>query len=217
MEYIATFDAEEAKKRIDYLDNSMGYMTKIVYAAGSVAQKLHEGQVDKGGKNYFESHLLKVASRGSDWKEKVVGFLHDAAEDCDVTVDEVMERLNVEISRVTNNPKENWYEEEWWEEWMEDIDVYPRTVTHSITDEEHNEITTALNLLNHHAASSREEYIKRISGNRLALRVKLNDLENNMDPSRIPAPTEKDFTRMARYKKEYEFLMTVFRNSINDN
>lgn len=216
-DYIATFDAEEARHRIDSLENDMGYMTIIIYAAGLVAQKLHKGQVDKGGHDYFESHLLKVADSGFDWKEKVVGFLHDAAEDCGVSVDEVIEKLDAEILRVTNNPKENWYEEEWWKEWMEDIDVYPSTITHSITAEERNEIKTALNLLNHHAASSREEYIKRISGNRIALRVKLNDLENNMDISRILEPTEKDFERIDRYKREYEFLMTVFRNSINDN
>ncbi len=86
-DYIATFNAEEARRRIDSLENDMGYMTKIVYAAGLVAQKLHKGQVDKGGRNYFESHLLKVVDAGFDWKEKVVGFLHDASEDCDVTVD----------------------------------------------------------------------------------------------------------------------------------
>lgn len=215
-DYIATFDAKEAKERINYLDNSMGYMTKIVYAAGLVAKKLHKGQTDKGGHDYFESHLLKVATRGSDWKEKVVGFLHDAAEDCDITVAEVIEQLDTEISRFTDDPKENWYDEEWWEEWMEDIDVYPCTVTHSITDDERNDLITALNLLNHHTAASREEYIKRIAGNRLALRVKLNDLENNMDISRIPDPTEKDLERIDRYKKEYEYLMTVFRDSINN-
>ncbi len=215
-DYITTFDAKEAKERINYLDNSMGYMTKIVYAAGLVAKKLHKGQTDKGGHDYFESHLLKVATRGFDWKEKVIGFLHDAAEDCNITVAEVIELLDTELSKITENPKENWYDEEWWEEWMEDIDVYPCSVTHSITDEERNDIITALNLLNNHTAVSREEYIKRIAGNRLVLRVKLNDLENNMDISRIPDPTEKDLERIDRYKKEYEYLMTVFRDSINN-
>ncbi len=97
-DYIATFNAEEARRRIDSLENDMGYMTKIVYAAGLVAQKLHKRQVDKGGRNYFESHLLKVVDAGFDWKEKVVGFLHDASEDCDVTVDDVMHLLDEEIS-----------------------------------------------------------------------------------------------------------------------
>lgn len=213
-DYIATFNAEEARRRIDSLENDMGYMTKIVYAAGLVAQKLHKGHVDKGGHDYFESHLLKVADAGFDWKEKVVGFLHDASEDCDVTVEDVMDLLNVEISKVVDNPKEHWYEEEWWEDWMEDIDKYPCETTHVITDEERDEIKTALTLLNHHTAPSREEYISRISGNFLALKVKLNDLRNNMDITRIPDPTEKDYARIDRYKQEYETLIEALDNIV---
>ena len=214
-DYIATFDAEEARHRIDSLENDMGYMTKIVYAAGLVAQKLHKGQVDKGGQDYFESHLLKVADAGFDWKEKVVGFLHDASEDCNVTVEDVMNLFDEEMSRVVDNPKEQWYEEEWWEDWMEDIAVYPCTVTHVMTDEEWAEIKTALTLLNHHTEPSREEYIRRISSNILALKVKLNDLSNNMDITRIPEPTEKDYARIERYKKEYDILIEVLCNRLN--
>lgn len=216
-DYIATFDPEEAKERIDDLEDDMGYMTKIVYAAGLVAQKLHKGQIDKGGNDYFDSHLLKVADLGFDWKEKVVGFLHDASEDCNMTVDDVMNLLDVEISEVLENPKGNWWEEEWWEDWMEDIDKYPCEITHVITDEEREEIKTALTLLNHHNALSREEYINRISTNFLALKVKLNDLRNNMDITRIPQPTEKDYARLERYKKEYGILLEALHNSLPDD
>ncbi len=216
-DYIATFDPEEAKERIGSLEDDMGYMTKIVYAAGLVAQKLHKGQTDKGGNDYFESHLLKVADSGFDWKEKVVGFLHDASEDCNVTVDDVMHLLDEEISRVVDNPKEHWYEEEWWEDWMEDIDVYPCVITHIITDEEREEIKTALTHLDHHTALSREEYINRISTNFLALKVKLNDLKNNMDITRIPESTEKDYARLDRYKKEYDILLEALHNRLNDD
>ncbi len=214
-DYIATFDAKEARRRIDSLENDMGYMTKIVYAAGLVAQKLHKGQTDKGGNDYFESHLLKVADAGFDWKEKVVGFLHDASEDCNVMVEDVMNLLDQEISRVVDNPKEHWHEEDWWEDWMEDIAVYPCTVTHVITTEERDEIKTALTLLNHNTVPSREEYINRISSNLLALKVKLNDLRNNMDITRIPEPIEKDYARIERYKKEHDILMEALRNRLN--
>jgi len=216
-DYIATFDPEEAEERIGYLEDDMGYMTKIVYAAGLVAQKLHKGQIDKGGNDYFESHFLKVADSGFNWKEKVVGFLHDASEDCNVTVDDVMHLLDEEILRVVDNPKEHWYEEEWWEDWMEDIDVYPCEIIHVINDEEREEIKTALTLLNHHTAPSREENINRISGNFLALKVKLNDLKSNMDITRIPQPTEKDYARLDRYKKEYDILLEALHNSLNDD
>jgi len=188
-------------------------MSKIVYSAGLVAKELHRGQTDKGGHDYFESHLLKVASSGFDWKEKVVGFLHDAAEDCGVTVEDVMEMLDAEVSRVVDNPKENWWKEEWWEEWMRDIMPCACQVTHSITNEEREEIITALDLLNHHTASTREEYINRLSGNQLALRVKMHDLENNMDINRIAKPTEKDLARIERYKKEYQILVNTLHNT----
>ena len=209
-DYIATFDPKEAKERLDSLENDMGYMTKIVYAAGLVAQKLHKGQTDKGGNDYFESHLLKVASSGYDWKEKVVGFLHDASEDCDVTVEDVMNLLDKEISRILDNPKENW-----WEDWMDDIDKYPCETTHVITKEERDEIKTALTLLNHHTASSREKYINHISSNFLALKVKLHDLESNMDIKRILEPNEKDYARIERYKKEYHILMESLSNRLD--
>ena len=214
-DYIATFDSKEAKERLDSLENDMGYMTKIVYAAGLVAQKLHKGQTDKGGNDYFESHLLKVASAGYDWKEKVVGFLHDASEDCNVMVEDVMNLLDTEISRILDNPKENWWEEDWWEDWMEDIDKYPYGTIHVITNEERDEIKTALTLLNHHTASSREEYINRISRNFLALKVKLHDLESNMNVKRILKPTEKDYARIERYKKEYHILKEALSNRSN--
>lgn len=144
-----------------------------------------------------------------------MGFLHDTSEDCNVTVEEVMNLLDAEISRVVDNPKEYWYEEEWWKEWMEDIDKYPCETTHAITNEEREEIKTALTLLNHHTAPSREEYISRISSNLLALKVKLNDLRNNMDISRIPQPTENDYARIERYKREYQRLIAALDNIVN--
>lgn len=86
-----------------------------------------------------------------------------------------------------------------------------------MTSEERDEIKTALTLLNHNPATPREEYISRISRNFLALKVKLNDLSNNMDISRIPEPTEKDYTRLERYQKENKTLLEALRNSIDHN
>ena len=100
---------------------------------------------------------------------------------------------------------------------MEDIDKYPCETTHVMTTEERDEIETALTLLNHHTAPSREEYISRISNNFLALKVKLNDLRNNMDITRIPDPTEKDYARMDRYKKEYQTLIEALDDIVNNH
>ena len=51
-----------------------------------------------------------------------------------------------------------------------------------------------------------EDFIQRIKPNPLARRVKLADLEDNMDMTRISSPSEKDFERLARYRKAWSEL-----------
>ena len=68
------------------------------------------------------------------------------------------------------------------------------------------ELAVALQLLNHHLSPDRETYIQRIKSNALATKVKLHDLTHNMDLSRIPNPTQKDYERVERYKREYDYL-----------
>ena len=45
------------------------------------------------------------------------------------------------------------------------------------------------------------DYIARICENVLAARVKYADLQDNLDISRIPNPTEKDFARIRKYEQ----------------
>lgn len=54
-----------------------------------------------------------------------------------------------------------------------------------------------------------EEFTLRVSGNPLALKVKINDLTDNMDIRRIPVLTEKDLTRLMKYHKAYRFLSSL--------
>ena len=68
------------------------------------------------------------------------------------------------------------------------------------------ELADTLHLLNHHLAPNRETYIHRIKENALATAVKMHDLTHNMDLSRIPNPVKKDYERIERYKKEYDYL-----------
>ena len=75
-----------------------------------------------------------------------------------------------------------------------------------LSDRDREELTVALRLLNHHLAPDRETYIQRIKCNALAKAVKMHDLTHNMDLSRLPNPTRKDYERVERYKKEYDYL-----------
>lgn len=51
------------------------------------------------------------------------------------------------------------------------------------------------------------QFIERAKLNKLSRIVKLHDLEDNMDISRIPEPTAKDFSRLKRYKKARKLLI----------
>jgi guanosine-3',5'-bis(diphosphate) 3'-pyrophosphohydrolase len=51
-----------------------------------------------------------------------------------------------------------------------------------------------------------EEFIRRAARNPIARVVKLADLEDNMDLSRIEHPTEKDFARIEKYKAAKEVI-----------
>lgn len=52
----------------------------------------------------------------------------------------------------------------------------------------------------------REEYIEAVAKNYLAARVKVCDLEDNIDLGRITNPTQKDYDRRDRYLSEYRKL-----------
>lgn len=64
-----------------------------------------------------------------------------------------------------------------------------------------------LMVLNHNRYSSRQEYLDAVKKNTVARRVKCYDLCSNLDISRIPAPTERDFERVKRYEKEIRELL----------
>lgn len=69
-----------------------------IEAAARLAKRLHEGQKDKAGIDYFEGHLSFVAQLGNDWREIIAGYLHDASEDTPHTAEEVIELLEQEAN-----------------------------------------------------------------------------------------------------------------------
>jgi (p)ppGpp synthase/HD superfamily hydrolase len=180
--YVESFNPQRAKEYRNHDDELNGVYDDLVDKAAELAQEYHKGQVDKQGVDYFTGHLTTVGNAGHSWKEKIVGFLHDAAEDTPHTVDEIVRTLKEKSNGV-------------------------------LKDNDAQEISEALSLLNANTASTREEYIARIKESFIATKVKLNDLRHNMDISRISNPTDKDTERIKRYRREYkqvlEYLGTV--------
>ena len=70
-----------------------------------------------------------------------------------------------------------------------------------IRNEFGNTIADALDCLTHREGESYDSYIDRVCTNPLAIDVKLADLHNNMDLSRIQNPTDKDLARVEKYKR----------------
>ena len=56
-----------------------------------LAIRAHEGQRDKGGRDYV-THPIRVAARCRSLQAKTVALLHDTLEDTSVTVDELREQ-----------------------------------------------------------------------------------------------------------------------------
>ncbi len=66
------------------------------------------------------------------------------------------------------------------------------------------EILAVLPLLTKQRGETYEEFISRLLPNQVACQVKLADLCDNMDLSRIPEPSELDFERLHKYKTAKE-------------
>ena len=61
-------------------------------------------------------------------------------------------------------------------------------------------IIEAIDAITHREGVSYEDYLLNLKKNELALQVKLKDIENNMDLSRIKNPTQKDYGRLEKYR-----------------
>lgn len=64
-------------------------MKELLNNAIKLAEKYHEGQVDKGGEPYI-GHPLRVMEGVETSKEKVLAVLHDVLEDCDVSAEQLI-------------------------------------------------------------------------------------------------------------------------------
>jgi (p)ppGpp synthase/HD superfamily hydrolase len=67
-------------------------------------------------------------------------------------------------------------------------------------------VVSALELLTHAPDEPYDAYIKRIATNRDATKIKLEDLRDNSDITRLKGLRQKDFERMEKYHRAFLFL-----------
>lgn len=70
-------------------------------------------------------------------------------------------------------------------------------------------IVSTIVTLTHLPDESYENYIERIALNDLARMIKLEDLKHNSDITRMKGITKKDFDRLNKYHKSYQYLKKV--------
>ena len=147
-----------------------------------IAVSAHKGQLDKGGQPYV-LHPLRVMLRLQSDDERIVGVLHDVVEDCDGWS---FERLTAEGFSSSI------------------IDAL-RAVTK--TPGEEAAFADAADAERKYAAY--ETFVLRAARNPIGLRVKLADLADNCDLTRIPNPTERDHERLERYRRAIARLRSL--------
>ena len=71
------------------------------------------------------------------------------------------------------------------------------------------EIIEALQSVTKRDGESYEDFVARACKNPIGRRVKLSDLHDNCDLSRIAHPTDKDHERIARYRKAIAYIESL--------
>ena len=130
-----------------------------------IAKIAHAGQKDKGGKDYFEAHVMKVVDGCKTEKGKIAAALHDVIEDTNVTMEDLE---------------------------AENIDK---------------DVLKAVGALTHNRKVQYFDYIRELKNNAIAREVKISDLLNNMDMSRLQTVSDADIKRETKYVNALKILL----------
>lgn len=71
------------------------------------------------------------------------------------------------------------------------------------------EVIDALKLMTHNKDIDYYDYVEMISKNPIARKVKIKDLEHNMDTTRLDKIEDKDVKRLEKYKKCHNYLTSI--------
>lgn len=70
-------------------------------------------------------------------------------------------------------------------------------------------VINALRLLTKNPSETYQQYIENISTNDLARKIKIEDLKDNLDISRLPEISPKDLERLAKYHRAVKTLQKI--------
>ena len=95
----------------------------------------------------------------------------------------------------------------WLHDVVEDTEATVQDVRALFGDE----VADAVELLTHKKGVPYLEYVRGIKKNEIARKVKMADLQHNMDISRLPIVGDDDWNRVAKYRKAYDILSKAQR------
>lgn len=196
--HISTFDPEDAKERMEYLEYHLGYWSPVVYAAYLVAYELHSKNLGKDGKAKLQSHLLDVGANGYGWKEKVAGLLYDAADGLEFRESALTEKVKAQLQNFADNLSSIVWENIIPYEAVLELCPFPGQSIFFPSDEAWAEIEEALRILRSDSTGAREEYLQRFKTNILALKVKINSLKANMGSDK------SEYTKLLGFLGDWE-------------
>ncbi|MGK7876829.1 MAG: GTP pyrophosphokinase [Xenococcaceae cyanobacterium] len=76
-------------------------------------------------------------------------------------------------------------------------------------------LVEAIDAITKRSGENYEAYLSRVMSNPIALRVKIADMRDNMDKSRIAEPTEKDCERLKKYQATLPRLLEALAQYCN--
>ena len=147
-----------------------------------IAVEAHKGQLDKGG-NLYILHPLRVMMGLDTEDEKIVGVLHDVVEDCKGwTWDRLRskgfsEKIIDALQSVSKTPEE---------------EVEFSRLKETGSEDE---------VRQHYFA-----FVKRAAANEIGRKVKVADIKDNLDISRIKTLSNEDMMRLRRYEEALDIL-----------
>ena len=128
LDYMASFNPVEAKKRSDDLEYDMGYKTHVLYAAAILCRKEMENFASPDGRHSFQVIMDDYIPKVHEIHKKTASFLVFAHFVCQRPVEELMLMLRT-IREETDYVKEHVEE-------FEDLMYFPHETYHPLSEDE---------------------------------------------------------------------------------
>jgi (p)ppGpp synthase/HD superfamily hydrolase len=147
-----------------------------------IAVEAHKGQLDKAG-NLYVLHPIRVMMSLDTEDEKIVGVLHDVVEDCEgwtwdrLRSEGFSEKIINALQSVSKRPDEEVEFSRLKETGSEDA------------------------VRQHYFA-----FVRRAAANEIGRKVKVADIKDNLDISRINTLSNEDMIRLRRYEEALNIL-----------